>query len=73
MENYLSWEELRSYSTRQRRDTPTSGLMGHVTLQAEDWSPFLPWLTWGQYTHVGKDAVKGNGWYEVKPSWKPSS
>ena len=70
VENLLSWEELRSYSTRQRRDTPTSGLMGHVTFEADDWGPFLPWLGWGQYVHVGKDAVKGNGWYEVQLSWK---
>jgi len=73
IDNHLSWEELRSYSTRQRRDTPTSGLMGHFTLEADDWSIFLPWLVWGQYIHVGKDAVKGNGWYEVKPSWKSCS
>lgn len=67
-ENRLVWEELRSYSTRRRAESPTSGLMGSVTLQAEDWSPFWPWLVWGQFTHVGKDAVKGNGWYEVRVS-----
>ncbi len=61
VDNRLWWEELRSYSTRQRADTPTSGLLGSVTLEADDWSPFLPYLVWGQFTHVGKDAVKGNG------------
>lgn len=66
VDNRLAWVELRSYSTRQRRDTPTSGLMGHITLEADDWTPFLPWLAWGQYTHVGKDAVKGNGWYRIQ-------
>ena len=66
VENHLRWEELRSYSTRQQKDTPTSGLLGKVVLEADDWSPFLPWLVWGQFTHVGKDAVKGNGWYEVE-------
>jgi len=71
VENTLCWEELRSYSTRQRRDTPTSGLMGQVAFEADDWSPFLPWIGWGQYIHVGKDAVKGNGWYEVELSWRP--
>jgi hypothetical protein len=25
-----------------------------------------PWLLWGQSLHVGKDAVKGNGWYQVR-------
>jgi hypothetical protein len=68
VENRLVWEELRSYSTRQRRDTPTSGLLGAVTLETGDWSPFWPWLAWGQFVHVGKDAVKGNGWYELEVS-----
>jgi hypothetical protein len=63
-DNRLVWEELRSYSTRRRAASPTSGLLGSVTLEADDWSPFWPWLVWGQFTHVGKDAVKGNGWYE---------
>jgi hypothetical protein len=62
----LVWEELRSYSTRRRAESPTSGLMGSVVLKADDWSPFWPWLVWGQFVHVGKDAVKGNGWYEVR-------
>jgi len=61
----LVWEELQSYSTRRRAESPTSGLMGSVVLKADDWSPFWPWLVWGQFVHVGKDAVKGNGWYEV--------
>lgn len=65
-ENGLAWEEVRSYSTRRRAESPTSGLMGRVTLEADDWTPFLSWLLWGQFTHVGKDAVKGNGWYEVR-------
>ena len=65
-DNHLVWEELHSYSTRRRAESPTSGLMGSVTLKADDWSPFWPWLVWGQFVHVGKDAVKGNGWYEVR-------
>lgn len=65
VENRLWWEELRSYSTRRRSDSPTSGALGAVILETNDWSPFLPWLVWGQFTHVGKDAVKGNGWYQL--------
>ena len=64
-DNRLVWEELRSYSTRQRRSTPTGGLLGSVALEADDWAPFWPWLVWGQFVHVGKDAVKGNGWYRI--------
>ena len=59
------WVELESYSTRQRRATPIGGLMGEVTLACDDWRPLLPWLLWGQFTHVGKNAVKGDGWYAL--------
>lgn len=60
------WVELESYSARQGRRTPTSGFVGQVTWRAADWKPFLPFLLWGMVTHVGKDAVKGNGRYCVK-------
>ena len=65
LDNRLWWEELRSYSTRRRADSPTSGLLGTVILEADDWSPFAPYLVWGQFTHVGKDATKGNGEYRI--------
>ncbi|MEW6233446.1 MAG: CRISPR system precrRNA processing endoribonuclease RAMP protein Cas6 [Chloroflexota bacterium] len=61
------WVELESYSTRLRRTTPISGFVGRATYRAVDWRPFLPWLVWGQFTHVGKDAVKGNGWLVFGP------
>jgi|YNPBryBLVA2012_1023415.scaffolds.fasta_scaffold06703_5 hypothetical protein len=73
VENRLSWEELRSYSTRRRAESPTSGLIGHVILATDDWSPFWPWLVWGQFVHVGKDAVKGNGWYRLETKGCPLS
>jgi len=66
VENRLVWEEVRSYSTRRHAESPTSGFTGSVVLEAGDWSPFLTWLAWGQFTHVGKDAVKGNGWMRVE-------
>ena len=65
VENRLRWEEVWSYSTRRGGESPLSGLLGSVSLRADDWTPFWPWLLWGQFTHVGKDAVKGNGWYDV--------
>lgn len=68
LDNRLWWEELRSYSTRRRAESPTSGLLGTAILEADDWSPFLPYLVWGQFTHVGKDATKGNGWYVLADS-----
>ena len=58
------WVELESYSTRLGRATPIGGLVGRVTFEG-DLAPFWSWLMWGQFTHVGKDAVKGNGWYQI--------
>ncbi len=65
-ENLLAWEDVRSYSTRRHGESPIGGLVGRVTLAAQDWALFLPWLLWGQFTHVGKDAVKGNGLYRLQ-------
>lgn len=58
------WVELDSYSTRTRSRAPIGGFVGRVAFAGE-LRPFLPWLLWGQFTHVGKDAVKGNGLYRV--------
>lgn len=66
VDNRLSWEEVRSYSTRRHNDSPTSGLTGTVYLEVPDGAALWPWLLWGQFTHVGKDAVKGNGWYVLR-------
>nr|MBC7245036.1 CRISPR system precrRNA processing endoribonuclease RAMP protein Cas6 [Chloroflexota bacterium] len=62
--DHTYWVEWDSYSTRRQTRTPMSGFMGRVTY-AGPIEPFLPWLLWGQFTHVGKDAVKGNGWYQL--------
>ncbi len=61
------WREVRAYSHRQRQALQLSGLTGRVTL-AGDLAPILPYLAYGQLTHVGKDATKGNGWYRLLPS-----
>lgn len=65
VEDHTRWLELESYSTRKQGQTPIGGLVGWLTFQADDWAPFLPWLVWGEIVHVGKDAVKGNGWYRI--------
>lgn len=67
VQDHTHWVELESYSTRQHARTPMGGLVGQATYAGE-LQPFLPWLLWGQFTHVGKDAVKGNGWYEIVES-----
>lgn len=62
--NDTQWVEARSGSRRQNRYTPIGGLIGRVRWEGEI-SPLLPWLLWGQSLHVGKNAVKGNGWYRI--------
>ncbi len=63
-EDYTHWEDVQSYSHRQQRHTPVSGFMGRATFVG-DLAPFRELLTWGELIHVGKSAVKGNGWYKV--------
>ena len=64
-EDRTRWVDWESYSTRRQARTPLGGLVGQATYSG-DLAPFVPWLVWGQYTHVGKDAVKGNGLYELR-------
>jgi hypothetical protein len=58
------WTEIWSRSQHKGRSTPISGIRGFVHWSGEI-QPLIPWLLWGQSLHVGKDAVKGNGWYRV--------
>ena len=59
-----SWFELKSYSNRQRRSTPIGGLVGSATFEG-DLTPFLDLLVIGELIHVGKNVVKGDGWYKI--------
>ena len=64
VDDQTRWVELDSYSWRRKASTPMGGFVGQVTFEG-DLAPFLPWLVWGEIVHVGKDAVKGNGWYRI--------
>lgn len=57
------WQEVWSYSARQQKKTPISGLVGRATYRAGRpiWTELLPYLLWGTVIHVGKNAVKGDG------------
>ncbi len=61
------WADWESYSTRRQAATPMGGFVGQATY-AGDLRPLLAWLIWGSFTHVGKDATKGNGWYRLLPA-----
>ncbi|MGB4801194.1 MAG: CRISPR system precrRNA processing endoribonuclease RAMP protein Cas6, partial [Anaerolineae bacterium] len=59
------WVDLHSPSRQKHYATPIGGFTGQATYTSEHWEQLLPWLLWGQVTQVGKNTVKGNGWYEV--------
>ncbi len=61
------WVDLTSYSSRQRTHTPIGGLIGRATFTG-DLAPLRELLVWGSLIHVGKNAVKGDGWYDIMPS-----
>ena len=60
------WEEVRSYSKRTQHMTQIGGMCGSATF-AGDLAPFLELLVWGELVHIGKNAVKGSGWYRLEP------
>ncbi|RMF83063.1 MAG: CRISPR system precrRNA processing endoribonuclease RAMP protein Cas6 [Nitrospinota bacterium] len=65
------WWDIKGRSTRLQRAQPLGGFVGRVVYQApntEIWRPLLPWLLWGQSTQVGKNVVKGCGWYVMESS-----
>jgi hypothetical protein len=65
IDDQTHWEELTSYSNRQKRSTPLSGLIGSATFQG-DLRPYLPYLVLGELIHVGKNIVKGAGKYNIE-------
>jgi hypothetical protein len=68
--NQTRWADVWSYSSRQGGTTPIGGLVGQATYrtEVEVWAALLPYLLWGTVTHVGKSAVKGDGWYRIAVS-----
>lgn len=59
------WEDIQSYSARQRKTTPIGGFIGHASY-AGNLTPLQELLVWGQILHVGKNVVKGNGIYQIE-------
>ncbi len=64
VEDATRWVDLESYSARRDVRTPIGGFVGRAVFEGPVAS-LLPWLIWGEYTHVGKNAVKGDGWYRI--------
>jgi len=60
----LRWRDWQRYSSRQRQKMALGGVVGTWTL-AGDLAPFLPFLHFGQWLHVGKEATFGLGGYQL--------
>jgi len=58
------WQESRRYSTRQKANMSTSGLVGRLTFTG-DFKPFWPVLVLGTYVNVGKNTSFGLGRYII--------
>ncbi len=58
------WVERFRTSSKTRQRHELSGFVGEATYGGEV-SEFLPWLTVGEFVHVGKHTAWGNGHYQV--------
>ena len=59
------WVERSRFSRRRDVSHDLSGFVGAVTFRG-DMTPFRPLLRIGEYVHVGKNAVFGNGWFVIR-------
>jgi hypothetical protein len=60
-----TWRKLNGYSRRTQSATVLGGLVGRATFVG-DLAPYLEPLVWGELIHIGKNCVKGNGWYMIE-------
>ncbi len=58
------WVESSRFSRRRGVSHDLSGFVGEVSFEG-DLAPFVPYLKLGEHVHVGKNAVFGNGWYQI--------
>ncbi len=64
IDDQTRWVDVVSYSSRTHARTPIGGLVGRVAV-AGDLAALRELLVWGSLVHVGKNAVKGDGWYTI--------
>lgn len=64
VQDSVHWVDSNRYSRRRQVNHDLSGFIGEIMFAGE-LAPFLPYLKLGEYVHVGKNAVFGNGWYQI--------
>lgn len=65
VQNETSWAELSRYSARQDQRMEWGGFTGVATYEG-DFTPFWPYLVFGQWTSVGKGCTFGLGQYRLE-------
>jgi hypothetical protein len=65
VEDHTRWIERSRVARRRSVTQDLSGFVGSLTVRG-DLAPFLPLLRVGEYVHVGKNAVFGNGWFVIR-------
>jgi hypothetical protein len=62
----VRWIDTRSYSSRQRRTLPIGGFIGTACYVGTLSQVLRELLVWGELLNVGKNTVKGDGWYQIE-------
>jgi hypothetical protein len=65
VDDQTRWVERSRFSRRRDVSHDLSGFAGRVSFRG-DLEPFLALLRLGEYVHVGKNAVFGNGWFVLR-------
>jgi hypothetical protein len=65
VDDQTHWVERSRFSRRRDVAHDLSGFVGPVTFRGH-LTPFLPLLRIGEFVHVGKNAVFGNGWFVIE-------
>ena len=72
VEDRTQWEDWTRYSSRQDRRMVLGGLVGEAVYEGP-LEALWPFLVFGQWTHVGKNATFGLGRYEIVPPNKEAA
>jgi CRISPR/Cas system endoribonuclease Cas6 (RAMP superfamily) len=65
VDDQTRWVERARFSARRSTPHDLSGFVGRIAFRG-GLARFLPILRAGEYIHVGKNAVFGNGWFKIE-------
>lgn len=63
--DHTRWVTVRGHSDRTGASTNLSGFIGSADFEG-DFAPFFQMLRWGELSHAGHHAVKGNGVFRIQ-------